>query len=182
MRCLLYRPSWQSLRVSLLKENRLDGGWTTVAGTEANIVQLERYVSGYTSEYRQTMIDESRAMGYGTEHEECARLYRVINCLNAVRMGNSGQGLKGSSQDKSVLGARDYFQGMQTINYHRHLSFAAKRWDWGVVKRELQWMRFSPDSEAVYKSLAERIRKSPSMGDRPELATFMQLMEEVRAQ
>jgi hypothetical protein len=183
MRCLLYRPSWQALRVSFLNENRSDGGWTTLTGTEANLRSIESYVKG-VGPFFEGSLAEPKAMGYEPVHEFSVRLYRTINCLNAVRMGNSGQGLKGSPQDLAVLAARNDLQQEQTVNYHRYLTYASGRWDWRVVKRELQVEYDKANMhgmlDEIQRNLSERMRKAPSMRNRPELLTFMEILEEVK--
>jgi len=183
VRALLYRPSWQALRVSFLKENRNDGGWTTATGTEANLYRLVDYVS-LNAETVDEFALEAKSMGYGVRQEEAVRLYRAINCLNAVRMGNSGQGDAGSSRDQVVLEVRDSFQRMQTPRYHEFLTYASVRWDWRVVKQELQ-VEYDKGNmhgrfDEIYKSLESRSRKSLHMATRPELRTFLSLMDEVR--
>jgi hypothetical protein len=183
MRALLYRPHWQSLRVSLLKENRNDGGWTTMEGTEANLKTLLDYnVCPDLASFSQRLT-EAEVMGYQEKHEIDARLYRTINCLNAVRMGNSGMGTKGSRQDALVLAARNFYQGRQTAMYHQYLTYAAVRWDWRVVERELLeiWDMgdYQGNFEHIETNLKARMKDKKSTA-RPELFTFMALMEKVR--
>lgn len=179
MRELLYRPSWQALRVSFLKEHRDDGGWTTMEGTRSNLVKIIAYVHGVEPFY--TCESESASMGYKVEHEYDARLYRAINCLNAVRMGYSGAGTSGSDPDYFVLDTRDKLQKMQTVNYHRYLTYASKRWDWRVVKTELRQMvdATPSDFQNIQKNLITRT-KGKDMRNRPELETFLRIMEEVQ--
>jgi hypothetical protein len=181
MRQLLYRPSWQALRVSFLKENREDGGWTTQTGTDANLHLLDNYVVG-DGNFMMQALNEARAMGYEEKHEYAARLYRAINCLNAVRMGNSGQGRAVSPEDKAVLEARNHYQACQTVVYHELLTYASVRWDWRVVRRELQNMIDGTpnDFAAIEKSLKARMERTAAMRKRPELNTFLLIMKEVR--
>ena len=89
----LYSTPWQILRVSLLKGNQGGaqgaGGFTTPQGTQANIERLRTYLG---------------------ESPNVDQLWRVLNLLNAVRMGNSGQGKWESEHDKLVVGFRDEVQ------------------------------------------------------------------------
>jgi hypothetical protein len=183
MRELLYRPSWQRLRVSFLSANRNDGGWTTALGTRRNIESLEAYVTGSGDEL-EGLVAEATAMQYTTTHEHSARLYRTINCLNAVRMGNSGQGQKGSEHDLVVLDYRNTLQSRQTINYHRDLVQAAVRWDWSVVKKELQDLYDLGDMHSMFDEIEINLLQRAKAKDatkRKELFTFLLLMKEVRA-
>lgn len=183
MRALLYRPSWQSLRVSFLQENRNDGGWTTPEGTFDNLTKLDNYVKG-DGHFMLQVLNEARAMGYREEHEYVARLYRAINCLNAVRMGNSGQGRSGSDQDKLVLATRNDFQSRQKITYHEYLTYASTRWDWRVVKEELKSLYrdgHNDEFEQVERNLRKRQEKAITQNNRHELIMFLKLMDEVRA-
>jgi len=180
MRCLLYRPSWQSLRVSFLKDNRNDGGWTTGEGARKNLTELEAYVKGY-SPFDTSIQFEPQQMGYRGVHEEAARLYRAINCLNAVRMGYSGQGVSESIIDHLVLDQRNMYQMRQTVTYHQMLSYAAARWDWRVVKDELAHLLSV--SHLAFDRIEENLlvrQKKSNIATRPELTTFLSLMDEVR--
>jgi hypothetical protein len=82
----LYDWDWQNLRVSLLKSSPGEGGFTGLEGTRANLAALKNYL--------------------GTKPSK-DKLWRVLNLLNAVRMGNSGQGKRGSEHDKLVAEFRD---------------------------------------------------------------------------
>jgi hypothetical protein len=182
VRALLYRPSWQVLRVSFLKGNRKDGGWTTGEGTRKNLAEIDAYVHG-SGRFQDQLLIEASTMGWSEQHEMAARLYRTINCLNAVRMGYSGQGLKGSIIDDLVLDVRNKFQSEQTISYHRQLTFATQRWDWRIIKKELEWVysvsRMTFDE--VENNLFWRMKKAQETANRPELEVFLRLMDEVRS-
>jgi hypothetical protein len=181
MRALLYRPSWQLLRVSFLKDNRNDGGWTTGEGTRKNLSELYAYTLATDNHRFNGLLLECSTMGWSEEYEYAARLYRAINCLNAVRMGYSGQGLRGAQIDDLVLAQRNEFQSKQTVSYHRQLTFAAARWDWRIVKKELEHIlsvsRMSFDQ--IEENLLGRRNKS-NITNRPELDKFLNLLDEVR--
>ena len=89
-RLFLYSSYWQGLRVGMLAEHSTVGGWTTVTGTEQNLEKCWRYI-------------DQRDI---TAEQYYLRLWRVLNALNAVRMGYSGQGKANSAPDKLVLEAR----------------------------------------------------------------------------
>jgi hypothetical protein len=126
---------------------------------------------------------ERQAMGWSSDQEFSVRLYRVINCLNAVRMGNSGQQQAGSEHDQLVLKARDGYQQVQTVEYHRHLTECAIKWDWRIIDREIRSMQYS-DFERVYDNLQKRVayatKKKGSLRTRTELEQFVELMRKVR--
>lgn len=192
LKCLLYRPSWQELRVTFLAEHRDDGGWTTIEGTHRNLEALHDYTQGnedYLDSWHQNIVMESRQMGYSSEGECAARLYRSINCLNAVRMGNSGQGQKGSTHDLLVLEFRNELQRIQKVSYQQNLSVAAARWDWRIVDLELRGLlKLRPQGfERIEKSLVARVgfsdKKTGSENtivNRKELVTFVEIMRKVR--
>lgn len=181
MRELMYRPSWQGLRVSFLSENRTDGGWTTYEGTQANLKELDYYVIGEEqfSDYKL----EAASMGWSGNVELSVRLYRAINCLNAVRMGYSGQSLQDSQQDQSVMTLRNAFRTMQTLGYKQDLALAETRWDWRVIEKEAKWYWDNrPDVfESVEGNLIKRYgfamkSQSDVSKTRRELVTFLEIL------
>jgi hypothetical protein len=179
MRKVLYRPSWQALRVSMLGEYEAAGGWNTFTGAGNNVKRLKHYVIFSDFAY------EAHTMGYAWEFEKSIRLYRVINCLNAVRMGYSGQGLQGSNVDKLVRQTRDDFQAMQTTMYYKHIELAVQNWKDSIIKAELEVLRKQDPQHffAVEKNLKSRLvnaRKRPSTTVRPELESFLKMMREVK--
>lgn len=197
MRQLLYRPSWQALRVSCLSDNRTDGGWTTIDGTTRNLIKLDEYVDMHRNDQAFEDVDmEALAMGWSALVEESVRLYRVINCLNAVRMGNFGQSTDDSEHDNLVREARDNFQKMQTVSYHKYLTEASVKWDWRIVEDELKAMwdvgisvsgKTFPDRGSFFDiedNLQKRVRsaqkKQGSLRTRTELEQFVELMRKVR--
>jgi len=184
MKQLLYRPSWQGLRVGLLQENSLNGGWTTEEGVEFNIDCLRHYVNMDNHAILFQAATECRAMGYAIEQERSLRLFRTINLLNATRMGYSGQGLRGTDQDVMVLEYRNQLQKLQTSMYMRDLTIVMHAWDWSVVKREL---RRQHDSQRLLfdltrRNLIARFNHAASLDKvrtRPELVKYLDLMDSV---
>lgn len=85
-RLVLYDSEWQALRTDTLAQYNYLGGWTTLPGVVDNLRRLEEYLT-------QTPNGSPRFL----------RLWRTSNCLNAVRMGYSGQGLTGTALDAAVL-------------------------------------------------------------------------------
>ena len=149
-RLTLYDVEWQILRVNLLKGNQKGGGgFTTPEGTKANITRLKTYLGKSPS------VD---------------KLWRVLNLLNAVRMGNSGQGKAGSDHDNAIKDYRDEVQ----VLYNK----AEKK--------------FSPPSESTIKvqlghASTEELKKvAANLGmrnklrggpNRPELAWFLGILK-----
>lgn len=90
---VLYDAQWQKLRISTLKDFQDGGlgGWTTDVGTQRNFHVLGRYVDAATGQ------------------EKVVRMWRVLNMLDAVRMGNSGQGKQGAVHDLMVA---DYLKNV----------------------------------------------------------------------
>lgn len=176
---VLYDVEWQKLRVSLLAENKEDGGFTTFEGTLDNIEQLGNYCE-------QVMTDEE-----GWEDEYLKRLYRCLNLLNAVRMGYSGQGLKGSQQDDFVRRIRDsYSWSYKRFNVDSRLGVLAWEWDWDKVDQDLAEL-VTNDRESfdrIYDNLKKRLvtaekrrgEKKDVADTRRELVRFIELMEDYR--
>lgn len=138
----LYDPLWQSLRVQLL------GKWPTVEGTKHNLVELQEWLDGHN--WSKTAC------------------WQVLNLLNAVRMGYSGQGLKDSEQDDIVRVKRDMLQRI----YER------TKGDFEVLPKSAVYMRwqglFSTQRDAVATNLLKRWQKHSNPVTRPELLWFLQ--------
>lgn len=145
----LYNVSWQALRVSLL------GKWTSTAGTVANLRDLEVYLA------------QSPAA------ERLSRLWRVLNALNAVRMGNSGQGAANTERDVLVREFRDKV----SVEYA-----VAKRAGTFVVDTpetiRAEWKMLSPFVRAaILDNLGRRQKLHKDSPHRPELAHFLSLVQ-----
>lgn len=184
MKELQYRPSWQGLRVGFKAQHDQRGGWTTSEGTEFNLDMLKYYVRLEEPGIRMQARQEALAMGYTLEQEAAVRLYRGINLLNAVRMGNSGQGTKDTTHDLMVLATRNEFQKMQTAMYMKDLSIACMTWNWEVIEQELRFQYKTNEKlyKDIFKDLQARVaasQKKGSLKNRPELVKYTRLANEV---
>lgn len=195
IRNTLYRPSWQRLRVSCLSVHHHAGGFTTADGTTDNLKRLDNYlldahVTQLVSQGRevpQYTVVECERMGIKVPEEYACRVWRVLNLLNATRMGYAGQGLQGSEMDEAVRQYRDMIQP----SYDGSLVVKVnEKWNWDVVQFELEemWRNDRYWFKAIENDLERRVRVSDKRrsrkGDvtqntRPELLRFMGLMDAV---
>lgn len=153
---VLYDPQWQKLRVSCLKLYHSKGGWGTLEGAEDNAVRLIRYISDV----------------FKNETESLRRAWRVLNCMNAVLEGYSGQNVSESERAKVVRGYRDKVSELYA-DWKEVYTFGT--WDWNQVKRDLQY-RYKEDHiwfDRIYADLTQK-RKSTSTS----LQKFLSLMKE----
>lgn len=149
---VLYNVAWQKLRVSLL------GGWTSVKGTRENIDKLSNYVDAATS-----------------DAERLSRLWRVLNCLNAVRMGNSGQGKAGSVHDLLVLEFRVLVSRLYDNAKGDDIAFVVD----SNEKVRQDWLQLDKASQkAILDNLSTRQRLHASSQHRTELANFLSIIRE----
>lgn len=189
MREVLYDTTWQCLRVSCLGAYNDKGGWQTVEGTKSNIEVLSQYVHSVSR----------------SSEEHKLRLYRVINCLNAIRMGLQGQEKQlranrptpFSDEVRAQLGSntaryyavgafRDSLQLVRKnyVNYTTTINRAADYWDWDKQAKELEKLarRNKAMFNAVHDDLARRLelaQKALHQSNtkiRPELTTYVGLM------
>lgn len=97
----LYHMEWQALRVQLL------GNWSTKESVQWCYDQLVTYVSlsGYA------LYTYNGDIEYIERSDDwyITRLYQVVNLLDAVRMGYSGQGMLDTDLDKYFCSRRDIF-------------------------------------------------------------------------
>jgi hypothetical protein len=169
---VLYDVEWQALRVSLLATNAKgsanEGGFATVPGTQKNLEMLNKY-----------FID-----GASVSTDEAAlRVWRILNLLNATRMGYSGQGRKGSTQDVLVQKFRDRIQEFYDGS---RVSKLANNWDWDKVAMDLSDLKRSNRTsfDAIYRDVKKRAvgneaRGGDNLANRADLLKFIGLMEEV---
>lgn len=146
----LYWPRWQAIRVGLL------GGWTTLEGTRRNLATVKNYLQAAA----------------GTEMETTAT-WQVLNLLNAVRMGNSGQGTAGSQWDTEVLRFRE-----QLSKRYRELVDAGGQL---VVPTDDQvrqgWASLSPVvQQSIVRNLTKRRELHATSAYREELSWFLRLV------
>lgn len=170
-RLSLYDIEWQCLRVQLL------GNWDTLEKVNDNLDRLDAYIQPDVDTSTETYI---------------TRLYQVLNLLDAVRMGYSGQGVSLSKEDIEVMGYRDIVQAKYYKIRSRHPGPA----HFVVPTREqiIQDMRDIPRELAhkIYDNLRNRRRLALSKikfgtqetkerllaKNRPELLWALDAMEE----
>lgn len=149
---VLYDVEWQSLRVSLL------GSFTTINGVESNIVKLKNYLRSTNK----------------------VKLWRVLNLLNAVRMGYHGQRLVGTLQDAKII----YFRNNVQQLYRNNLELFPSNWNWKKVQKDLQELYL--DNQVIFIKILRNLKlrqknalKRKTMQHRPELKTFLDKMEKI---
>jgi hypothetical protein len=187
---VLYRPSWQRLRVSCLGVNHPNGGFTTTEGTQDNLNRLNNYLTDAAVELTipEYVAQENLRMGFTDDEEFACRVWRILNLLNATRMGYSGQGQKGSPMDVAVEQYRDSIQGLYDGST---VVKATPKWNWDVVQFELEelWRNERFWFTAIYDDLSRRNKVAGKRRERaggpqvaqtrPELQKFLSLMEAV---
>lgn len=150
---VLYDVEWQSLRVSLL------GYFTTPGGVDRNVKKLQEYLNTV----------------------DVVRYWRVLNLLNAVRMGYHGQKVAGTEQDKKVIAYRDHVQEL----YHICKDNFPTSWDWSKVEKDLQdlYVKDNETFEKIWANLSLRRKnaaKRPHEMKRDELKFFLNLMQKAK--
>lgn len=103
-RLCLYDLEWQALRVSLL------GKWTNNRDVARNTDALSTYLYGDGSFLHKAMN------GFKALDLLASRQYRVLNLLNAVRMGYHGMMYVNSEIDDMVVDIRDMVQDQYNHN------------------------------------------------------------------
>lgn len=162
MRALLYRPSWQVVRVYCMSK------WSSRRGTEDNIALLTYYAHGTNDLYFKQLVAESRSAGYGSEHELAVRNYRVLAALNEINVSDI------ANHGDLIMDFRTELQSEQRSNYHELLTYANSKWDWSLVRAELAELNYAlPGS---FRSVLTQI-KHEQWG--AEHFTFLKLMAEV---
>jgi hypothetical protein len=154
---ILYDVEWQILRTQLLAKNNATGGWASVYGTSCNLKRLNEYLGLRPS---------------------LAKIWRVLNLLDAVRMGYSGQQRIGSFQDKKVKEERDRLSRIykNTISHYSFEIPSEEETIQDIVKAS------GKELKNVYTDLSVRWDKHRSSSCRGELRRFLDLIEEYRSE
>ena len=184
-RNILYRPSWQKLRVSFLKTNHPNGGFSTPEGTSDNLKRLSNYImdaEGTDLAAAPAYVrEEVVRMRMELQEEYACRVARAINLLNATHMGYRGTGFGSTEMDNAVVNYRNSLQEV----YNGHLAQRAdNNWDWDVIQFELEamWRNERFWFTAIYSDLDKRRktafkRRPDAAQTRPELHKFLDMME-----
>ncbi len=152
---VIYNVEWQILRTRLLSKNNATGGWASYSGASANLKRLHEYLG---------------------KRPSINKVWCVLNLLDAVRMGYSGQNRTGSLQDKLVKKERVLLTKLYTAMRSRY-SFEIPSEDEIVSD-----VRKAPAKELsnVYKDLYMRWYKHKNSSYRNELRYFLDLVEKHR--
>jgi signal transduction histidine kinase len=150
-----YNIEWQIIRMEMRTFNSLEN-------CIANRTVLEKYVADSLNETQQII-----------------RLWRVINLLNATRMGFHGCGYVGSSMDAELVSFRDTLQKMLTdLQSHLNVTLADVLSDNQINSSML--VQLKKDKPVFYQLLLDDLRKRYSNGTaetRPQLLEFIEMMD-----
>jgi len=168
---VIFRPSWQVMRVSTLKENNPYGGLLTVAGADDAINRLNNYISDVSP---QTTAENTR-MQITDDEEYACRIYRVSNFLQATINGIVSQNLPHTPM------LRAYADQLHPLTNNHLVMKVANKWDWDVVRFELEdlWIKERSWFSAILTDIEERIKEKNN--DSPELLYFHRLLQEVNS-
>lgn len=157
IRAVLYDTQWQALRM------RLKGNWRDTDSCAYNLSRLQAYLE--------------RAED---EQEQYFRLLRIINLLNALRMGMSGMGRIESAEALMVESFRLPLQDLRDEVAKKYPTDQLPEWDW-----ELQRVRARKLKEVdrtlfqkVLGDLQGRLEKNGAQY-RQELAQYVAILREV---
>jgi hypothetical protein len=152
---ILYDVEWQILRTQLLSKNNYTGGWASTSGASINLERLNNYLGG---------------------NPNLVKVWRVLNLLDAVRMGYSGQQRIGSPQDKLVKRQRD-----KLSKIYKKMS-SIYTFEIPSEEETISDIREASGSDLrdVYKDLYNRWDKHRNSLYRSELKHFLDLIEKYR--
>lgn len=171
---VLYRPSWQKLRVSCLQVNNPYGGMNTTVGADDAINRLNNYIDDSIGDLPEYTQQEIVAMNISKEMEYAARIYRVTNFLLATVNGLVSQ--PGLTHIGKI---QDYFNNLTHLSNNGLVTRYADRWNWDVIRSELQSMFVSERYwfMAIYTDMQER--KNEKSAKSAAFNSFLGLLEEI---
>lgn len=158
MRMQVYNARWQIIRASML------GTWTMLSSTVKNIEELQAY------------IDEAAA----GSSEKAARLYRVINYMNAIRMGFHGQKMVGCYADEHVT---EFRNKLQLIRDAMPADIQMPAID--TTKLRVEYESMYRENRAAFKDVHKDLKKRYTNAskrnrlNRPELEFMLDMLETI---
>ena len=169
---VIYRPSWQVMRVSCLKENNPYGGLLTPTGAEDALSRLDNYINDTASAAAQGEIIR---MGETADEEYACRIYRVQNFLQVTINGLRGQHLP--HVDQIQIYATQLFPQLNRSLITR----VVNKWNWDVVRFELEdlWIKERDWFAAVMRDIQQRIKEKSNTS--PDILYFNKLILEVNS-
>ena len=169
---VIFRPSWQVMRVSCLKENNPYGGMLTPTGAEDAINRLNNYINNVTDVAAQGEITRMKETA---DEEVACRIYRVHNFLQTTINGIRSQHLPHVEQIQT------YVNQLYPQQNNSLVTKAANKWDWDVVRFELEdlWIKERSWFAAILVDIEERIKEKNN--DSQDLLYFHRLLLEVNS-
>ena len=173
---ILYRPSWQRLRVSCLAENNPYGGMSVSVGASDAMSRMQNYIndSSNSTSIPEYTAAEIRSMNLTPEIEKAGRMYRVANFMQATVNGLISQ--PGHSDANQMKNSYDNVQSGTNMNL---VSEYASKWRWEVVRAELEQMFIAERYwfTAIRADMTERIKEKGNKSE--ELFYFVGIMDEI---
>lgn len=172
---VLYRPSWQKLRISCVQEFGAYRGFQTVNGTVDNLNRLNNYIQDATGNAAEYATLEAQSMRVSLDVEHSVRIYRVWNFIHAVVNGMRQLEL---AHMKQII---EYYNALEAmVNTHNVVEMANK-WDWNVVFAELEqmWVVERVWFTRIYQDMNQRVIEKDEVS--PLMLKFKGLMDEINA-
>lgn len=171
---VLYRPSWQKLRVSTLKEHNPYGGMTTVEGAQDAMSRFDNYINDALPGIVQYVDEEIFRMRTSRSLEYDVRIYRVLNFMQATV-----NGLVSQPGMTHIANLNAYIQQLNEQVNHSSVVKMSNLWRWPVVKFELEklWIEERYWFLAIRADMQERIIEKDKTN--PDMLTFVGLMDEI---
>ena len=171
---VIFRPSWQVMRVSCLVENNPYGGMQNPTGSEDSINRLNNYINAVWTDDA-TVSTENTRMNLTQQEEFACRVYRVSGFLAATINGLRGQHLPHLEQ------VQKYADQLHPLLDPHSVQQVANKWDWDVVRFELEdlWIKERSWFMAVLTDMEERIKEKGNKS--VELFYFHRLLLEVNS-
>lgn len=166
---VIFRPSWQVMRVSCLVEYNPYGGLLTVTGADDSLNRLNNYINAKD----ETVTAEIIRMQSNEEEEHACRIYRVLNFLQATINGLRGQNLP------HLQTLQDFTTALTPQLNNSLVVKAANKWDWDVVYSEAEdmWIKERSWFMAILNDMIERIKEKHN--DSAELKQFYNILVKI---
>ena len=176
-----YRPSWQKLRVSTLVEHNPYGGMSTYDGAVDGINRMFNYIND--ADPSQQLPEGSYVAGEITRmrttqvEEYYARVYRVNRFLVAAINGMT----RNPAKADVLVKLREAHAIVEPHVSLKHVDSYASKWDWDVVRFELEelWRQERAWFIAISDDMRQRVVEKDKQAD--EMMTFIAIMRDVNS-
>lgn len=171
---VLYRASWQKLRVSMLREYNEYSGFLTPDGALDGINRFNNYIEDANpSSVAPYVKEECARMASLFSTEYSTRVFRVWNYMHATINGLTSLNLP------HRVTMQQYYDELENKLNQTAVVAMSDHWNWDVVKEEMttMWIVERVWFTRIYDDFYQRIVEKDQTA--PDMLKFKSIMDEI---